>query len=112
MKPLTAAFALVTLFLTVSACKKGDPSFAGSYRTTWGSAVLTQEGSMVIGTYPRGNLRCRAEHPRLSCDWLEGTARGKAKLARDPVTLTLRGSWGHGDSDESGGPWVFAPIPK
>lgn len=95
------------------ACKKDD-TFAGSYRTTWGSAVLTQEGAQVIGTYPRGTLRCRVEPPRLACDWQEGEARGKAILIRDPgdPSRTLRGTWGRLDSAEDGGPWVFAPIPK
>jgi hypothetical protein len=105
--------AFLCALLVLGACKK-EESFAGSYRTTWGSAVLTQEGPLVIGTYPRGSLRCRVETPKLACDWQEGSAHGKAVLVREPgdVSRSLKGTWGRFDSVDDGGAWVFAPIPK
>lgn len=110
-RPPFPALAALALF-TLAACKSDEPSYAGSYRTTWGSSVLTQEGRMVIGTYPRGTLRCRSEPPKLLCDWKEGAATGKATLTREPTHKTLQGTWGRDDSDTNGGAWLFTPIPK
>jgi hypothetical protein len=109
---LAQSLTLALLVGGLVACKSDEISYAGSYRTTWGSAVLSQEGRMVIGTYPRGTLRCRVEPPKLLCDWQEGSAKGKAKLEREPVNKTLSGTWGHGESETDGGAWTFAPIPK
>jgi hypothetical protein len=83
-------------------------SFAGTYNTTWGKAVVTQAGNKVDVTYARGTMTCTAAGNALDCDWREGATSGRAKLVKE-TSGTIRGTWGIGASAIDGGAWVFTP---
>jgi hypothetical protein len=83
-------------------------SFAGSYKSTWGQAVVTQVGNDVAVKYARGNMTCTAAGNALDCSWREGATAGKAKLVKE-TSGTIRGTWGNGASATDGGAWVFVP---
>ena len=51
-------------------------------------------------------MRCNAVGEDLTCAWVSGDARGKARLKQAGST-TIRGTWGRGESDSDGGPWTF-----
>jgi hypothetical protein len=83
-------------------------SFAGTYNSTWGKAVVTQAGNKVNVAYARGTMTCTAAGNALDCDWREGATSGRAKLVKE-TSGAIRGTWGNGASDSNGGAWVFTP---
>ncbi|HEY5243264.1 MAG TPA: hypothetical protein VIJ22_17410 [Polyangiaceae bacterium] len=83
-------------------------SFAGSYSSTFGRAVVVQTGNDVTVTYARGSAKCTAAGNALDCSWREGATSGKAKLVKE-TGGTIRGTWGNGSSAIDGGAWVFTP---
>lgn len=85
-------------------------SFAGTYKSTWGTTVFTQDGNHIAATYPNGGeMTCMASGNDLDCDWKETKGMGKAKLMKDPTSGAIKGTWGMGTSATSGGPWTFTP---
>lgn len=83
-------------------------TFAGTYTSTWGTTTFQQNGSAVTAKYPRGTLSCIASGMALTCDWFEGSSRGKAALVKN-ADGSISGSWGNGSSATNGGPWRFSP---
>lgn len=83
-------------------------SFVGSYKSTFGQAVITQVGNDVTIKYARGTATCTAAGNALDCSWREGATAGKAKLVKE-TSGTIRGTWGNGASALDGGAWVFTP---
>jgi hypothetical protein len=83
-------------------------SFAGTYKSTWGPTVFTQDGNKVSAKYPNGSMTCTATGPVLDCDWREAAGFGKAKLTRE-ASGQLKGTWGNGGSATNGGGWIFNP---
>ncbi|MEO7328285.1 MAG: hypothetical protein ABI193_06890 [Minicystis sp.] len=84
----------------------GATSFAGTYKSTWGPTVFTQDGAKVNAKYPNGSMTCTPTGPTLDCDWREAASFGKARLTRD-ASGSLRGTWGNGGSATNGGSWIF-----
>ena len=70
-------------------------SFAGTYKSTFGQAVVTQVGNDVSVKYARGNMTCTAAGNALDCSWREGATSGRAKLVKE-TSGTIRGTWGNG----------------
>lgn len=81
-------------------------SFAGTYKSNWGDVAFTQTGSTVNATYANGSMSCTAAGQMLTCDWKEKGDSGKAKLYKQ-ADGSIKGTWGSGASDASGGEWVF-----
>ena len=128
--------ASLLLLLTATACRKDQPEDAGgpapsasatqtprlssAYQTPWGKLgwqerlhnriTFTNEGQTVF-------LRCAlSPSPVVHCRWskqdqhdLSHWDRGKAKLEFHP-DHSLTGTWGHGDSDDDGGPCNLRPL--
>jgi hypothetical protein len=93
------------LLLAASGChRRGE--LEGPFNSSWGASLFVREGDDVAVAYPRGSMRCAVSGDDLRCGWVSGDARGKATLKREP-TGVVRGTWGRGDSDVDGGPWVF-----
>ena len=82
--------------------------FAGTYRSTWGDTVFTQDLEEVNATYPGGTLACKAKLTELHCTWKEGEASGHAHLTQQPDGK-LEGTWGNGENYTGGGEWTFTP---
>lgn len=97
------------LLLALASCKGATDPFDGGYRSTWGPVVFVREGDAVIGTYPRGSLRCNVLGASLDCIWVDGDAKGRAKLERQGDGV-IRGTWGREDSATDGGAWLFSKI--
>ncbi len=87
--------------------KSAPANFAGTYRSTWGATVFTQNGSAVTAKYDKGSMVCRASGDTLDCDWKEAASSGRAKLVLAPDG-TMKGTWGTGASATNGGPWLFS----
>lgn len=83
-------------------------SFAGTYKSTWGPTVFSQDGNRVTAKYPNGNMTCTATGNTLDCNWVEGSTFGKAKLVKE-ASGSIKGTWGNGGSATNGGPWIFNP---
>jgi hypothetical protein len=104
MRPLLA----LLICATASACASPDERHAGDYRSNWGRCVVQIKGRSAQISYPRGVMSCQIEEPAtFRCTWASGTASGKALFRAQP-DQTLRGTWGHRDSDSDGGAWVLA----
>ncbi len=100
---------LALLLVLVAGCKSPVDPFDGGWRSTWGPVVFAREGDVVIGTYPRGSLRCNVLGASLDCIWVDGDAKGRAKLERGNDGV-IRGTWGREDSATDGGAWLFSKI--
>ena len=83
-------------------------SFAGPYKSNWGSTVFAQDGSRVTANYPSGSMSCNATGNVLDCDWHDGALAGKARLTKD-ASGAISGTWGNGASNTNGGSWNFSP---
>jgi hypothetical protein len=108
--PAVIATIAAALALALVGCSRGArrPLF-GSYRSTWGTAVVAGSGNDVAIAYPRGSMRCTRADELLSCGWQSGAGRGRAALRRQPDG-SLIGTWGRDESDIDGGGWAFAPV--
>jgi len=96
-----------------------EPRLTSSYTSPWGALgwqsrehntiTFTNEGETVF-------LRCTVQNsPEVHCRWSKERPedpgewdRGKAKLTAHP-DHSLTGTWGHGDSDDDGGPCNLVP---
>jgi len=98
----------LALALALVACKPATERVAGQYRSTWGQCTVEVQNNDAVISYPRGAMHCQIEKETLfRCGWQSGDARGKATFTSQS-DQTLRGTWGHGDSDSDGGAWVMA----
>jgi hypothetical protein len=83
--------------------------FTGTYSTNWGELTLTQDGSTVSGSYTgqaSGTISGVIENGRLKYEWTQpdgGKGRGYFELFDNG--MTIRGKWGAGEDDSSGGVW-------
>lgn len=85
------------------------PVYAGTYRTTFGVATLTQTAAdpkTVTGKYPAGTLTCQAGATILDCRYKEGSIVGGARFKRDQAG-NLAGTFGLGKRSAGQGPWKF-----
>lgn len=98
----------VTLSLALLGCEKPHGDFDGTYRSSWGVALFRQKGDTVKVAYPRSEMTCQPSGVTLRCSWRSGEGSGKATLTRHP-DRSLHGTWGRGESETDGGPWVFVP---
>jgi hypothetical protein len=96
------------LFVLLAACSRSAVPLEGNYHSTWGACVVLQATDDIAITYSRGSMRCAKSGESLSCEWVSGSARGRAKLTRQRDN-SLSGTWGHDGSDSDGGAWVMIP---
>jgi len=102
---------LVVFIVSIAAVIAARHNFAGTWKTTWGDLVLTQEGDAVRGNYgsgeKAGSIRGAVSGPRLSFSWREGRKRGRGyfDMVYDGKNVLIEGRWGNGDSDTNGGAW-------
>ncbi len=81
--------------------------FAGTYVSTWGDTVFTEEANKKVkGTYPGGKLDCVSDGAKLDCDWKDSAGTGKAALTRQ-TNGNISGTWGFGANTTNGGSWLF-----
>ncbi len=90
-----AALALV-LGMPATRAAAADPSFAGSWDTTFGRLDLTQEGTAVRGTYYGGSATVTGtvdDKGRLAFRYVERTVKGEGwfELAADGASF--KGEW-------------------
>ena len=130
--------AIVLALLTLATCKTKEgkdsagaapssapdlePRLASRYHTPWGELGWQERIHNTIAFTNPGQtvfLRCAVTNsPVVHCRWskqdkhdLSFWERGKAKLKyHDDHSLT--GTWGHGDSDDDGGPCKLKPLPN
>jgi hypothetical protein len=95
-----------------SASGLGNGPFAGVYATTWGWMACKQADANTnrVGchySYQNGRLKCSANknNKAMTCSWREGATNGRATFVRGAKDH-LVGTWGHGQSATSGGPWL------
>lgn len=87
-------------------------AFAGSYDSTWGRLDLQVDGDHIVGQYTlpvEGHLDGFFDGERFVYEWKEvsgATGRGYFELTSEGI----KGTWGRGDSIESGGEWVGVRV--
>jgi hypothetical protein len=90
--------------------RRAEPpaDYSGSYGSNWGPVECTQTGDKVKFVYTASGARmdCEASGSKLTCRWLERTARGHGKFKRLP-NGNLVGTWGYSQSDENRGAWML-----
>jgi hypothetical protein len=115
-----AALGLLAWGLLASSCGPAGPkpralpagvSFAGTWDSTWGKMVLTQEGSKVHGHftgYREGGVSGQLEGDvyRFVWDQLKPRGHGRGYLQISPDGNHLEGRWGYGKKADDGGRWA------
>jgi hypothetical protein len=119
MGRLAAALLLVTVFFGAG-CAGSHPkprplpagvSFAGTWDSTWGRMVLSQDGKKVHGTftgYREGGITGQLDGDVYNFIWDQRVPRqhghGFMQLTSDG--LHLEGRWGYMTDDNAGGRWA------
>lgn len=94
-----------------------DASFAGTWRTDYGTVTLSGAGTLTAA-YDSGTLYLTRAGTRLSGYWVQENSGQQCAQAREgsyywgrvtftmqPDGRTLSGSWGYCDDDQGGGTW-------
>jgi hypothetical protein len=92
---------------TVEPCACRDVT--GSYTGTWGAMTLQQQGTHVTGryAYQGGALDGTLDGDTLRFTWVEDDGAGHGVFQVMPDG-SMQGTWGIGDSETDGGPWVIS----
>ena len=88
-----------------------DPAIdvTGTFDSTFGNLVLTQEGTRVTGTYDccdGGTIRGTLEGDTIRFRWRQPDAVGSGRWRVEQGGAVLRGRWGTGLSEIDGGGWT------
>lgn len=84
------------------------PTITGTFDSNWGPVHLEQSGARVSGTYEccgRGRIAGTLENGVLHYTWDQPGATGRGRWDVRKGGNELTGTWGHGESETSGGPW-------
>jgi hypothetical protein len=83
----------------------------GDYTSNWDEVHLVQDGDRITGTYVccgGGTLKGRIIEGRIiKFEWDEPRGAGHGAGIWTIKGNTLEGSWGHGQSNNDGGPWTL-----
>lgn len=82
-------------------------TWAGDWRTYFGTMRLQQEGGRVTGwyDYKNGRIEGMVEGNTVRGRWVQDNAEGRFIFRLGPDGKTFEGSWGRGASESDGGPW-------
>lgn len=93
------------LFTPIAAARSDTPSreFAGSWRTTYGTVVLEERDTYIVGTYANaGSLRGRQDGTRLRFDYSDPSGTGSGEFALEPGDTSFTGWWRADGKPETG----------
>ncbi|MGB2710299.1 MAG: hypothetical protein WBC33_02195 [Conexibacter sp.] len=105
MRRLLSAGALVGLALLATACGQDEAHWSGTWRTSYGTMVLHQDGTAVTGSYTfcDGTIDAEADGTRLSGTWHQRRGCDGTDSSEGPFDFEL----GSGETSFTGS-WRYA----